>query len=299
MRLLITGGTGFIGTRLCVALSTRGHELWVLSRHPWKAAKKLPGAVFLVDSLEKVPDYLEFDGVINFAGESVAGGRWSKRRKQKLIDSRVGITQELFNLFSRLDKKPSVLINGSAVGFYGDAGNAELTEMSPAVKRDFTYLLCDAWESEARRFSRLGTRVCILRMGVVLSHHGGLIGQMLPLYKKGLGVLLGDGSQWFSWIHLEDLIELVLRCLDMSAAEGVYNAVAPQPVSYRRFHGALAKACQRPALLRVPSLPLSLALGEMSVLMLGGQKVLPERLEREGFRFRYADIDSALRAEIG
>lgn len=299
MRLLITGGSGFIGTQLCVALSTRGHELWVLSRRPWRAAKKLPGSIVLIDSLDKVPDHTEFDGVVNFAGESIAGGRWSKRRKQKLIDSRVGITQTLYDLFSRLDKKPSVLINGSAVGFYGDGGNAELVETSPAVKRDFTYLLCDAWETEARRFSQLGARVCILRMGVVLSHHGGMLGKMLPLYKRGLGVLLGDGSQWLSWIHLEDLLELVLGCLEASAAEGIYNAVAPQPVSYRRFHGALAKACQRPALLRVPSLPLSLALGEMSVLMLGGQRVLPARLEREGFRFQYADIDSALCAEVG
>ena len=298
MRILLTGGTGFIGTRLCTALATRGHELWILSRRPWQAAKKLPGSVVVIDSLDQIADDLQLDAIINFAGESVAAGRWTKKRKQQLTDSRVGVTRSLHALVERLQHRPRVLINGSAVGFYGDAGNAELTEASPAVKRDFTYLLCDAWEQAARSFSAFGMRVCILRMGVVLSHHGGMLARLLPLYRRGLGFMPGDGSQWLSWIHLEDLIELVIRCLDASAAEGVYNAVAPQPVSYRKFHHALASACHRRALLRVPKMPLSLLLGEMSGMLLGGQKVLPARLEREGFRFRYAELDKALRAEV-
>ncbi len=298
MRILVTGGSGFIGRRLCSALATRGHELWVLSRKPWRAAKVLPGSVHVVDDLALIPDDLALDALINLAGESIAGGRWTKKRKQVLMDSRVGVTRQLHELVARLTQRPKVLINASAVGFYGNAGHAELTEASSAVRRDFSYLLCDAWEESARSFSEFGMRVCILRIGVVLSHQGGMLQKLLPLYRKGLGTLLGDGSQWLSWIHLEDLIELVIRCLDASAAEGVYNAVAPNPVSYRKFHKALASACRRPALLRVPGLPLSLALGEMSEIMIGGQRVLPARLEREGFRFRYPDIDSALRAEV-
>lgn len=298
MKLLITGGTGLIGARLCAALSARGHELWVLSRSPWKAMRKLPSSVTIVGSLEQVETDLVFDGIINLAGEGVASGRWSKKRKQKLFDSRVGVTKALHQLVDRLTHKPKVLISGSAVGFYGDAGNAELTENSSAVKKGFTYLLCDAWEQEARRFSLLGVRVCILRIGVVISRHGGMLSQLLPLYKKGLGPLIGDGSQWFSWIHIEDLIALIQQCLDGDSVEGVYNAVSPQPVGYHRFHTALGAACHRPVLLRVPPLLLNLALGEMSVLMLGGQKVLPMRLEREGFKFKYPDIDSALKAEV-
>lgn len=298
MRVLVTGGTGFIGRRLCSALATRGHELWVLSRKPWRAAKLLPGSVHVVDNLDQIPDTMELDAIINLAGESIAGGRWTKKRKKLLLESRVGVTESLYQLVKRLTVKPRVLINASAVGFYGNAGNAELTESSSAVRRDFSYLLCDAWEQAARHFSDFDMRVCILRIGVVLSHHGGMLAKLLPLYRKGLGSLLGDGSQWLSWIHLEDLIELVIRCLDASAAEGVYNAVAPNPISYRKFHSALAKVCKRPALIRVPRLPLSLALGEMSEIMLGGQRVLPARLEREGFRFRYADVESALKAEV-
>lgn len=298
MRILVTGGTGFIGQRLCSALATRGHELWVLSRSPWRAAKSLPGSVRVVESLDQVPDDLLLDAIVNLAGESIAGARWTAKRKQILLDSRVGVTEALYALVQRLKARPRILVSASAVGFYGNAGNAELTESSSAVRRDFSYLLCEAWEQAARKFSGLGMRVCILRIGVVLSHHGGMLKQLLPLYRKGLGVLLGDGSQWFSWIHLEDLVELIIRCLDTQSAEGIYNAVAPGPVTFRRFHTGLASTCRRPALLRVPGRPLAMLLGEVSDIMLGGQRVTPARLEREGFRFRYPDIDSALRAEV-
>lgn len=298
MNILVTGGTGLIGTRLSAALATRGHQIWVYSRKPWHASKRLPGSVVVIDSFDQIPDDFALDAVINLAGENIAGGRWTERRKKKIFDSRIGVTEALLALVQRLKNKPKVLISGSAVGFYGDAGHAELTESSPAVKRDFTYLLCDAWENAARSFAHGGTRVCILRIGLVLTHHGGFLGKLLPLYRKGLGSIMGDGNQWLSWIHLEDLIEVIVRCLDASAAEGVYNAVAPQPVNYRKFHKTLAQICDVPALLRIPKLPLSLALGEMSVLMLGGQKVLPARLVREGFEFRYPDINSALRAEV-
>lgn len=299
MRILVTGGSGFIGQRLCRSLVARGHELWVLTRRPHAAAKLLSGSVVLVTSLDDIADNEKFDAVINLSGESVAGGRWTARRKKVLFESRVGVTEALQRLIARLESKPAVLINGSATGFYGDAGNAELNETSPAVKRDFTYLLCDAWEQAARAIGQQGVRVCILRIGVVLSHYGGMLGKLLPVYRMGLGAMMGDGRQWFSWIHLDDLIAIIIRCLDYSAAQGVYNAVAPQPVTYRKFHETLAAACRRPALLRVPALPLRLALGEMSSLMLGGQKVVPARLTQEGFEFRHADIASALRAEIG
>lgn len=297
MRILVTGGSGFIGAALVRALVARGHELWVLTRHPDKTATRLPEGVVLVSTLDEISNDARLDAVINLAGESIAGGRWTRKRKQVLLDSRVGVTQALHALLRRLDHKPSVLINGSAIGFYGDAGNVELDETSPAVKRDFTYLLCDAWEKEARAIGQLGVRVCILRIGVVLARDGGMLAQLQPVYRLGLGALLGDGRQWFSWIHRDDLVSIILRCLETSSAEGVYNAVAPQPVTFRRFHETLAASVRRPALIRVPALPLRLVLGEMSSLLLGGQRVLPARLAQEGFTFRYADIATALDAE--
>ena len=295
MKVLVTGGSGFVGTALCNELVSRGHELIVLSRSPAKAAAKLPAAVRVIGSLDDVADDEKIDGLVNLAGEGIADRRWSRARKQALLDSRIGVTEALASLVDRLSHRPSVLVNGSAVGFYGDAGAVELTEASPAARRDFTYLLCDAWEKAARDIGRRGLRVCILRIGVVLGH-GGMLSRLMPVYRLGLGARLGSGQQWLSWIHLDDLVTLLVRCLEQKSAEGVYNAVAPQPVTYRRFHEELAAACHRPALFAAPALPLKLALGEMSVLLLGGQRVLPARLDSQGFSFRYPSIDQALTA---
>ena len=295
MKVLVTGRSGFVGRALCAHLTSRGHQLTVLSRSPAKAAKVLPASVRVVSSLDEISDDDVYDGVINLAGEGIADRRWSKARKQLLLDSRVGVTEALATLFDRLQQKPGVLVNGSAVGFYGDAGSVELSESSPAVRRDFTYLLCDAWEKSARDIGRRGVRVCILRIGVVLGR-GGMLSRLLPLYRLGLGARLGNGRQWLSWIHLDDLLDVITNCLERGSAEGVYNAVAPNPVTYARFHEAMATACKRPALLTAPALPLKLALGEMSVLLLGGQRVLPARLGGQGFSFRYPTIDQALAA---
>lgn len=295
MKVLITGGSGFVGQALCAHLTSRGHDLTVLSRSPAKAGKVLPSSVRVVSSLDEIRDDEIYDGIINLAGESIAGQRWSKARKQVLLDSRVGVTEALAALVDRLRHKPAVLVSGSAVGFYGDAGSVELNESSPAVRRDFTYLLCDAWEKSARDIGRRGVRVCIVRIGVVLGK-GGMLARLLPVYRLGLGARLGNGRQWLSWIHLDDLLSVLTNCLEIGSAEGVYNAVAPNPVTYGKFHEALARACHRPALFAAPTFPLKLALGEMSVLLLGGQRVLPARLDGQGFSFRYPTIDQALAA---
>ncbi|MCH8543247.1 MAG: TIGR01777 family oxidoreductase [Alcanivorax sp.] len=295
MNILITGGSGFVGQHLCPALARRGHEITVLTRQPRKAAARLPDTVTLVDDLDAIAADTRFDAVINLAGEGIADRRWSESRKQALLDSRVGVTEALGELFGRLSHKPPLLISGSAVGFYGDAGNAELTESAPAARREFTYLLCDAWEQAARDVAKQhGTRLCVLRIGVVLGRGGGMLGRLLPVYRLGLGAQLGDGSQWFSWIHVDDLVALILRCLDTPAASGVYNAVAPEPVPHGRFHSTLAARCRRPGFMRVPAWPLRLGLGEMSVLLLGGQKVVPRRLLDQGFVFSHPTLDAAL-----
>lgn len=300
MKILMTGGTGFIGRHLSPVLLARGHDLTVLSRSPQRRRPLLPDDVRLVASLDDIPDDALPDAVINLAGEGIADRRWSAARKRVLLDSRVQTTRTLSDWLGRRGLRPQVLISGSAVGFYGDAGGAELTESSPAMRRDFSYLLCDAWEQAARELAnRHGARLCVLRTGVVLGAHDGMLARLLPAYRLGLGAQLGNGQQWLSWIHIDDMVALIMRSLESPAASGVYNAVAPQPVQQARFHRALASHCRRPGVLRVPALPLKLALGEMSTLLLGGQKVLPERLLEQGFSFRFADLDAALQDLLG
>jgi len=298
MNILITGGTGFVGSHLCPALARQGHHLTVLTRQPERARERLPEGSRCVRRLEDIESEAVFDAVINLAGEGIAEARWSARRKQALLDSRVGVTRALGALLERLNQRPQVLISGSAIGFYGDAGNVELTEGSPAVRRDFTYLLCDAWEQAAREVAQAAAlRLCILRIGVVIGP-GGMLERLRPVYRLGLGAQLGDGQQWMSWIHVDDLVALILRCLETPAASGVYNAVAPQPLPHGRFHRLLAERCRRPGFMRVPGWPLKLMLGEMSVLLLGGQRVLPRRLLDQGFQFRYPEMGAALDAVL-
>ena len=298
MKILITGGSGFIGQHLCRRLAAHGHELVVLSRRPRRAAKVLPEETRIVPSLDDIADDDAIDGIINLAGESLFAGRWTERRKKVLFDSRIGVTQQLVSLVSRLQRKPAVMVSGSAVGFYGDAGNAELTEDGSARKRDFGYLLCDAWEQSARPVSRQGVRLCLVRTGIVLGRDGGMLGKLLPVYRLGLGAMLGDGSQWLSWIHIDDMVAILVRAVETPGIDGVFNATAPGPVTQREFHRSLASAVKRPAFLRVPSIALRTGLGEQSDILLGGQRVYPRRLEQQGFVFRFPDLQSALAQQI-
>ncbi|MCG8393735.1 MAG: TIGR01777 family oxidoreductase [Pseudomonadales bacterium] len=294
MKILVTGGSGFIGQHLCRRLAAHGHELIVLSRRPRKAARLLPEEARVIGSLDDIASDELVDGIVNLAGENLFAGRWTERRKKVLFDSRIGVTNAVVALVSRLERKPAVLASGSAVGFYGDAGDAELTEDSAARKRDFGYLLCDAWEQAARPVSRQGVRLCLIRTGIVLGRDGGMLGKLLPVYRMGLGAMLGDGSQWLSWIHIDDMVAILVRALETPGIDGVFNATAPAPVTQREFHHTLAKTVKRPAMLRVPPVALKLGLGEQSTMLLGGQCVYPRRLEQQGFLFRYPDLTSAL-----
>ena len=298
MKILITGGSGFIGQHLCRRLAAHGHELIVLSRRPRRVAKLLPEETRIVSSLDDIADNDPIDGIVNLAGESLFAGRWTERRKKVLFDSRIGVTQGLVGLVSRLQRKPAVMVSGSAVGFYGDAGNAELTEDSAARKRDFGYLLCDAWEQAARPVSRQGIRLCLVRTGIVLGRDGGMLGKLLPVYRLGFGAMLGDGSQWLSWIHIDDMVAILVRAVETPGIDGVFNATAPAPVTQREFHRSLANAVNRPAFLRVPSVALRAGLGEQSEILLGGQRVYPRRLEQQGFVFRFPDLTSALAHQV-
>jgi len=257
-----------------------------------------PEETRIVSTLDDIADDDPIDGIINLAGENLFAGRWTERRKKVLFDSRIGVTQGLVGLVSRLQRKPAVMVSGSAVGFYGDAGNAELTEDSSARKRDFGYLLCDAWEQAARPVSRQGVRLCLVRTGIVLGRDGGMLGKLLPVYRLGFGAMLGDGSQWLSWIHIDDMVAILVRAVETPGIDGVFNATAPAPVTQREFHRSLASAVKRPAFLRVPSVALRAGLGEQSEILLGGQRVYPRRLEQQGFVFRFPDLTSALAHQV-
>ncbi|HCE40474.1 MAG: TIGR01777 family protein [Alcanivorax sp.] len=294
MNVLITGGSGFIGRALCARLAAGGHRLIVLSRRPAKARPLLPADTRVVASLDEIDDDEALDGIVNLAGENLFSGRWTAPRKDRLLASRVETTAAVIALARRLRRTPEVLVSGSAVGFYGDAGDAELTEYSSARRKDFGYRLCDAWEQRARDALSLGMRLCVIRTGIVLGRDGGMLAKLWPVYRLGLGARLGKGSQWLSWIHIEDMVTILERALETPGVDGVFNATAPNPVTQRGFHRALAAAAHRPAPWVAPAPLLKLMLGELSDMLLGGQRVYPRRLEDQGFVFRFPRLEDAL-----
>lgn len=293
MNILVTGGTGLIGRALCRALLERGCEITVLSRRPATVAERC-GAVRAIHSLDQWRPGDKYDAVINLAGAPIAGGRWTTRRKRALWDSRVALTERLVEKIAAADARPGVLLSGSAVGFYGDSGDLEVTESAPAGD-DFGARLCEAWERAARRAEDLGVRVCLLRTGLVLSRAGGLLARMLPPFRLGLGARLGDGAQWMSWIHIDDQVAMMVKLLFEDAHCGAYNLCAPAPVRNADFTARLAAAVHRPAVLFAPAPVIHAALGEAACLLLGGQRAAPARMTAAGYRFRHAALDGALR----
>ena len=295
MRILITGGTGLIGRALCPVLLEAGHQVTVLSRHPASVAEKCGSGVTPLYSLAEWHESVAFDAIINLAGEPIADAHWSAARKKRLWDSRVTLTQQLVERIAACAHRPSVLLSGSAVGYYGDRGEVPLDE-SAGASTDFAAQLCVAWEDAAEQASLLGVRVCLLRTGLVLSARGGLLHRMLLPFKLVLGARLGDGRQWMSWIHIDDYVAAVLKLLGAAEAGGPFNMTAPRPVTNREFTARLAAALHRPAWFAAPAWLLALALGPRKILLLGGQNVLPVNLLGLGFTFKYPALDAALRA---
>jgi len=295
MKILITGGTGFIGRTLCHRLLDSGHELIVLSRRPEQVTKLCGKSVTAISNLEDLSSEESINSIINLSGKGIADRLWTKKRKQKLLDSRINITKQLIAYVARAKHKPSVMISGSAVGYYGNNGQSELDETTDNPD-DFAQQLCKQWEAAVESVKEHGVRLCIIRIGLVIGRNGGFVKRMLLPFKLGLGGRLGNGQQWMSWIHKEDLITIVEILLNASELEGNFNATAPQPVTNAEFSACLANNLHRPAIFPVPAIVLKLLLGEMSELLLGGQKVLPERLIEQGFPFQYKSLDSALKA---
>jgi uncharacterized protein (TIGR01777 family) len=272
MKIVVAGSSGLIGTRLLEALRKRGDEAVALPRFgtaPWD----VDGA----------------DAVVNLAGASVAGKRWTAAYKKEILDSRVLTTRALVQAIERARTRPRVLVNASAVGYYGDRGDEPLDE-SAARGADFLAAVVDAWETEARNAP---IRSVELRTGIVLSAKGGALDKIVPPFKAFVGGPIGSGKQWFPWIHLEDEVNAILFCIDHDV-EGPVNLTAPSPVTMKIFAGALGRALHRPAWVAVPPSALRLAVGEFAEVLLGGQRALPAKLEKAGFHFQFSEVDAAL-----
>ena len=293
MKILITGGTGFIGHRLVAHLKVN-HEVVVLSRQGSHAYTLLGHDIQVLDSLDRLDDLNDVDAVINLAGEPIAAGRWSEQRKQLLCDSRWLLTEQLVDLIKLSTTPPKVLINASAIGWYGRQGDTPLDEQCQTPHDEFTHQLCQQWETLAQEASSDQTRVCIVRIGLVLGTDGGALPKMLPPYRFGLGGPMGTGNQMMSWIHVQDLVRAMLFLLEHGECEGIFHGTAPHPVSNRVFSQTLAHTLHRPHLFFVPAPLLQLLMGEAADLLLTGQHVLPARLQQAGFHFTYPELPQAL-----
>ena len=303
MRVLVTGGTGFVGRRLVARLAGRGDDVVVLSRDPGKVEAGLrAGRILAWDPMAGPPRPDALNGVeaaVNLLGESIAGGRWTEEKKRRIRDSRLLGTRNLVAGLAACSPQPRVLVSGSAIGWYGPRGDEELDESSSRGEGFLADLARD-WEAETERASAAGIRVVLLRIGVVLGREGGALKSMLPPFRFGLGGPVGTGRQWMSWIHVDDLCGLILHALDTAALEGPVNAAAPEPVRNREFARLLGATLRRPALLPAPSFALRLLFGEMAdAVLLTGQRVLPGRARGTGFRFGYPRLDEALAQILG
>ncbi|TBV00855.1 TIGR01777 family oxidoreductase [Phytopseudomonas dryadis] len=292
MHILITGGTGLIGRALCQQWLEQGHQLTVWSRRPQQVPVVCGTRVRGIGRLEELGDEA-LDAVVNLAGAPIADRPWTKARKRLLWDSRIKLTEQLLGWLQQREQKPAVLLSGSAVGWYGDGGERELHEDSPPGV-DFAATLCVAWEETAQRAETLGIRVVLLRTGLVLAKDGGMLKRLLPPFRLGLGGRIGNGRQWMPWVHLADQIALIDFLLRHEQASGPYNACSVHPVRNAEFASELGHALHRPAILPVPAFALRAGLGELSGLLLGGQRALPVRLEEAGFAFRFTHLDVAL-----
>ncbi|MEG4811403.1 TIGR01777 family oxidoreductase [Microcoleus sp. F8-D3] len=301
MKVAIAGATGFVGSRLVEKLQAAGHQVVVLSRDAAKAGRVFPASAY--PNLEVVAytpgesgewqkSIAGCDAVVNLAGVPIAEERWTQARQQAILDSRKLTTAKLVEAIVNANPRPSVLVSASAIGYYGTSETAEFDETSLAGN-DFLAAVCKDWEAAAQPAKNAGTRLAILRLGIVLGM-GGALAKMLPPFKLFAGGPIGTGKQWFSWIHREDVVDLILYALQNPQVEGVLNATAPNPVRMNELCQTLGEVLQRPSWLPVPSFALEMLLGDGAKVVLEGQKVLPKQTLASGFQYQYPTLKLAL-----
>ncbi|MEI6441783.1 MAG: TIGR01777 family oxidoreductase [Nostocales cyanobacterium ELA583] len=302
MKIAISGATGFVGSRLVEKLYTEGHRILVLTRNTTFAQKVFPSPAFPnLEIISYTPgvsgswqdSIAGCDGVVNLAGEPIAEGRWTTERKQEILNTRKLGTQKVVEAIAKANPQPTVLVNTSAIGYYGTSETASFDEDS-ASGNDFLAQVCQEWEAEASKVKDANVRLVILRFGIVLGH-GGALGKMITPFKLFAGGPIGSGQQWFSWIHLDDIVSLIIQALIKPTMEGVYNATAPQPVTMNDLSTTMGNVMNRPSWLPVPGFAIEAILGDGAKVVLEGQKVLPKRTLESGFEFQYPNLQSALK----
>ena len=292
-KLLITGGSGFIGRALSQQLLDAGHGVWILSRNPEAHRTNMAPQINWVRELQQIT--APIDVVINLAGANLFDQRWTPAYKQVLLGSRLDTTRQLVDWIASSARAPAVMISGSAIGYYGAQADQRLGEQAPAAS-EFQSELCHRWEQQAMAAEALGVRVCRLRIGIVLHPGGGALQRMLLSFRLGLGGRIGDGQQWMSWIHRQDLLAMISMLIQNDDCRGAFNAVAPAPVRNAEFSQTLAAALRRPAWLPMPPWLLRALLGEAAHLLTSGQRVVPEAALQRGFVFSYPTLAPALKA---
>jgi len=294
--VLVTGASGFIGGHVVRALAGRGVTVWAWTRNLARTRARLPASARVIGSLAEIPPDTPIDAIVNLAGAPVIGPPWTESRRRLLVDSRVNTTEQVIEWCRNRQSRPGVLISASAIGYYGPAGEEWLDETSPPQPRSFQSQLCLAREAAADAASALPIRVVNLRIGLVLGPDGGILPRLALPAKLGVAAVIGDGRQWMSWIHLDDLLRIIDVAIEADDLQGAVNAVAPTPVRQADFQRALTRRLGRPLWLRIPAGVLRAALGEMSELLVRGQRVAPRRLAGRGFKFRHVTLEVALEA---
>lgn len=298
MKLVITGATGFIGSILTDRLWNQSHQVTLLSRKPPREVNVTKKEWFawqtgIGGEWQKAVDGA--DGIVNLAGEPIAGKRWNAVQKEQLRSSRVDATKSLVDAIAKAKVKPRFLINASAVGYYGPHGDDTVTEKTGAGG-DFLSRLCVEWEAEAKKAEAFGVRVALVRTGIVLGKGEGALAKMVPPFKMFAGGPLGSGQQWMPWIHIDDEVGLICFLIENEAARGAFNGSAPNPVTMEVFAKALGDVLNRPSWVSVPPSALALMLGEMSEMLLHGQRAVPEAALKLSFSFKYPELTGALRS---
>jgi uncharacterized protein len=296
LKIVIAGGSGFVGQAISEFFLKNGDEVFILTRQ--KTLLKNSNSTYIewLNANNNPATSLEgTDVFINLAGESINSGRWDDKRKARILDSRLKATNEILHIIKNLYKKPKVLINASAIGYYGTSNTSTFTEDSQSIGEDFLAETVKQWENLAMTAETYGVRTVLCRFGIVLAKNGGALPKIALPYRLFAGGRLGNGTQWVSWIHIEDVIRAIVFSIQDDTIRGAVNFISPTPVSMNHFGKTLAQVINRPHWIPTPSLALKILLGEMSMLMLEGQRVLPEKLINHGFTFQFPTLESALK----